>query len=160
MYLRVCVHVNNSSFFSSHTQRLSVFNCLLCFWLTGDSVHSDAESMEEEAEFNWEEYMEETGANAAPHTTFKHVSVHRTSSPWWSVKHSLSQVKYHTRNPLMTHPCQGRGRAELSEASFPSLSRSTTSAASANTVVCNYWGVWETTQREVVWWQKFQSWMK
>lgn len=30
--------------------------------------------MEEEAEFNWEEYMEETGANAAPHTTFRHVS--------------------------------------------------------------------------------------
>ena len=30
---------------------------------------------EEEAEFNWEEYMEETGAAApAPHTTFKHVS--------------------------------------------------------------------------------------
>lgn len=31
----------------------------------------DAESMEEE--FIWEEYMEETGAAAAPHTTFKHV---------------------------------------------------------------------------------------
>lgn len=30
--------------------------------------------MEEEAEFNWEEYMEEKGAIAAPHTTFKHVS--------------------------------------------------------------------------------------
>lgn len=39
-----------------------------------DFVPSDAESMEEEVEFNWEEYMEETGANAAPHTTFKHVS--------------------------------------------------------------------------------------
>lgn len=32
--------------------------------------------MEEEAEFNWEEYLEETGAEAAPHTTFKHVSLH------------------------------------------------------------------------------------
>lgn len=39
----------------------------------------DAESMEEEAEFNWEEYLEETGANAAPHTTFKHVSMISTS---------------------------------------------------------------------------------
>lgn len=30
--------------------------------------------MEEEAEFNWEEYMEETGAAAVPHTAFRHVS--------------------------------------------------------------------------------------
>lgn len=37
--------------------------------------------MEEEAEFNWEEYMEETGADAAPHTTFKHVSDRIRSSP-------------------------------------------------------------------------------
>lgn len=28
---------------------------------------------EEEAEFNWEEYLEETGGEAAPHTAFKHV---------------------------------------------------------------------------------------
>lgn len=34
---------------------------------------SDAENMEDEVEFNWEEYLEETGANVAPHTTFKHV---------------------------------------------------------------------------------------
>lgn len=40
------------------------------------SPHADAESMEEEAEFNWEEYLEETGAEATPHTTFKHVSLH------------------------------------------------------------------------------------
>uniref|UniRef100_A0A3B4WC33 Scm like with four mbt domains 2 n=1 Tax=Seriola lalandi dorsalis TaxID=1841481 RepID=A0A3B4WC33_SERLL len=40
----------------------------------------NAESMEEEAEFNWEEYMEETGANAAPHTTFKHVEISLQSS--------------------------------------------------------------------------------
>lgn len=44
-------------------------------------VYSDADFMEEEAEFNWEEYMEETGANAAPHTTFKHVSDCVWSSP-------------------------------------------------------------------------------
>ena len=30
--------------------------------------------MEDEVEFNWEEYLEETGASAAPHTSFKHVS--------------------------------------------------------------------------------------
>lgn len=28
---------------------------------------------EEEAEFNWEEHLEETGGEAAPHTAFKHV---------------------------------------------------------------------------------------
>ncbi|XP_074481614.1 scm-like with four MBT domains protein 2 isoform X2 [Sebastes fasciatus] len=43
-----------------------------------EEVKSD--SMEEEAEFNWEEYMEETGANAAPHTTFKHVEISLQSS--------------------------------------------------------------------------------
>lgn len=51
-------------------------------WLTGDFVRVDADSMEEETEFNWEEYMEETGADAAPHTTFKHVSI-------WSSPHTL-----------------------------------------------------------------------
>ena len=57
--------------------------------------------MEEEAEFNWEEYMEETGANAAPHTTFKHVSGFVWSPPdtlnlipQWSFKYSLID-KYH-----------------------------------------------------------------
>ncbi|XP_010778073.1 scm-like with four MBT domains protein 2 [Notothenia coriiceps] len=45
-----------------------------------EEVNTDAESMEEEVEFNWEEYMEETGANAAPHTTFKHVEVSLQSS--------------------------------------------------------------------------------
>ena len=39
---------------------------------------SDADSMEEEADFNWEEYLEETGATAAPHTAFKHVSEKHT----------------------------------------------------------------------------------
>ncbi|XP_018550468.1 scm-like with four MBT domains protein 2 isoform X1 [Lates calcarifer] len=45
-----------------------------------EEVNTDADSMEEEAEFNWEEYMEETGANAAPHTTFKHVEISLQSS--------------------------------------------------------------------------------
>ncbi|KAM3587859.1 uncharacterized protein V6R79_015419 [Siganus canaliculatus] len=45
-----------------------------------EEVNTDAESMEEEAEFNWEEYMEETGAVAAPHTTFKHVEISLQSS--------------------------------------------------------------------------------
>ncbi|XP_070784990.1 scm-like with four MBT domains protein 2 [Enoplosus armatus] len=47
---------------------------------TKKEVNTDADSMEEEAEFNWEEYMEETGANAAPHTTFKHVEISLQSS--------------------------------------------------------------------------------
>uniref|UniRef100_A0A4W5KIH8 Scm like with four mbt domains 2 n=1 Tax=Hucho hucho TaxID=62062 RepID=A0A4W5KIH8_9TELE len=41
---------------------------------------SDADSMEEEADFNWEEYLEETGATAAPHTAFKHVDISLQSS--------------------------------------------------------------------------------
>lgn len=45
-----------------------------------EEVKTDADSMEEEAEFNWEEYMEETGANAAPHTTFRHVEISLQSS--------------------------------------------------------------------------------
>ncbi|XP_028305721.1 scm-like with four MBT domains protein 2 isoform X2 [Gouania willdenowi] len=45
-----------------------------------EEVNSGAESMEEEAEFNWEEFMEEAGAVAAPHTTFKHVEVSLQSS--------------------------------------------------------------------------------
>uniref|UniRef100_H3BW72 Scm like with four mbt domains 2 n=1 Tax=Tetraodon nigroviridis TaxID=99883 RepID=H3BW72_TETNG len=35
---------------------------------------------EEEAEFNWEEYMEETGAAAVPHTAFRHVETSLQSS--------------------------------------------------------------------------------
>lgn len=45
-----------------------------------EEVNTDADSVEEEAEFNWEEYMEETGADAAPHTTFKHVEISLQSS--------------------------------------------------------------------------------
>ncbi|XP_012733155.2 scm-like with four MBT domains protein 2 isoform X1 [Fundulus heteroclitus] len=42
-----------------------------------EEVNSDA-AMEEE--FIWEEYMEETGADAAPHTTFRHVETSLESS--------------------------------------------------------------------------------
>ncbi|XP_056132938.1 scm-like with four MBT domains protein 2 isoform X2 [Lampris incognitus] len=45
-----------------------------------EELNTDAESMEEEAEFNWEEYMEETGTTAAPHTAFRHVEVSLQSS--------------------------------------------------------------------------------
>ncbi|KAM9845693.1 scm-like with four MBT domains protein 2 isoform 2-T3 [Aulostomus maculatus] len=45
-----------------------------------EEVNKDADSMEEEAEFNWGEYMEETGAKAAPHTTFRHVEISLQSS--------------------------------------------------------------------------------
>lgn len=34
----------------------------------------DAGSSVEEMEFNWDEYLEDTGAIAAPHGSFKHVS--------------------------------------------------------------------------------------
>ncbi|XP_061922366.1 scm-like with four MBT domains protein 2 isoform X3 [Entelurus aequoreus] len=44
-----------------------------------EEVNTDPESMEE-AEFNWQEYMEETGATAAPHAAFKHVEVSLQSS--------------------------------------------------------------------------------
>ncbi|XP_077399539.1 scm-like with four MBT domains protein 2 isoform X1 [Vanacampus margaritifer] len=47
-----------------------------------EELNSDPEPMEEqeEADFNWQEYMEETGATAAPHTAFKHVEVSLQSS--------------------------------------------------------------------------------
>lgn len=41
-----------------------------------DVTTLDADLLEEEAEFNWEEYMEETGAAVVPHTAFRHVSAH------------------------------------------------------------------------------------
>lgn len=43
-----------------------------------EQVNTDAESMEEE--FIWEEYLEETGADAAPHTIFRHVEISLQSS--------------------------------------------------------------------------------
>uniref|UniRef100_A0A8C2ZLW4 Scm like with four mbt domains 2 n=1 Tax=Cyclopterus lumpus TaxID=8103 RepID=A0A8C2ZLW4_CYCLU len=45
-----------------------------------EEVDADADSIKEEAEFNWEEYMEETRGSAAPHTTFKHVEISLQSS--------------------------------------------------------------------------------
>uniref|UniRef100_A0A3P9PYT6 Scm like with four mbt domains 2 n=1 Tax=Poecilia reticulata TaxID=8081 RepID=A0A3P9PYT6_POERE len=43
-----------------------------------EQVTTGAESLEEE--FMWEEYLEETGATAAPHTIFRHVEVSLQSS--------------------------------------------------------------------------------
>lgn len=45
-----------------------------------EEVNTDADSMEEEAEFNWDEYIEEKGGSAAPHTNFKHVEISLQSS--------------------------------------------------------------------------------
>ncbi|TSK13143.1 Scm-like with four MBT domains protein 2 [Bagarius yarrelli] len=42
--------------------------------------HSDLECVEEELDFNWDEYLEETGATAAAHTSFKHVELSLQSS--------------------------------------------------------------------------------
>lgn len=78
--------------------------CFHCRRLTGDFVRSDPDSMEvEEAEFNWEEFMEETGANAAPHTTFKHVSDCVWSPPVSDPLNTPWQINTTCRNPLTTH---------------------------------------------------------
>ncbi|XP_072309845.1 scm-like with four MBT domains protein 2 isoform X2 [Eucyclogobius newberryi] len=45
-----------------------------------EAVNTDADSMEEESEFNWEEFIEEKGGSAAPHTNFKHVEISLQSS--------------------------------------------------------------------------------
>ncbi|XP_056434386.1 scm-like with four MBT domains protein 2 [Gadus chalcogrammus] len=45
-----------------------------------EEIPTDGGSAEEEAEFNWEEYMEESGTSAAPHTAFKHVETSLRSS--------------------------------------------------------------------------------
>ncbi|KFO70510.1 Scm-like with four MBT domains protein 2, partial [Cuculus canorus] len=41
---------------------------------------TDEGSSIEDADFNWDEYLEETGASAAPHTSFKHVCAFLQSS--------------------------------------------------------------------------------
>ncbi|KAM8930656.1 scm-like with four MBT domains protein 1 [Pelodytes ibericus] len=38
-----------------------------------EDLNADGDSNQEEMEFNWEEYLEETGCIAAPHSFFKHV---------------------------------------------------------------------------------------
>lgn len=45
-----------------------------------EELNTDAESMEEEAEFSWDEYIEEKGGSSAPHTNFKHVEISLQSS--------------------------------------------------------------------------------
>ncbi|KAF7694086.1 scm-like with four MBT domains protein 2 isoform X1 [Silurus meridionalis] len=42
--------------------------------------HSDMECGDEELDFNWDEYLEEMGATAASHTSFKHVELSLQSS--------------------------------------------------------------------------------
>nr|XP_015207925.1 PREDICTED: scm-like with four MBT domains protein 2 isoform X1 [Lepisosteus oculatus]XP_015207926.1 PREDICTED: scm-like with four MBT domains protein 2 isoform X1 [Lepisosteus oculatus]XP_015207927.1 PREDICTED: scm-like with four MBT domains protein 2 isoform X1 [Lepisosteus oculatus] len=46
----------------------------------GQQIESDGDSLGEDIDFNWEEYLEETGASAAPHTAFKHVEISLQSS--------------------------------------------------------------------------------
>uniref|UniRef100_A0A8C2SWQ8 Scm like with four mbt domains 2 n=1 Tax=Coturnix japonica TaxID=93934 RepID=A0A8C2SWQ8_COTJA len=46
----------------------------------GEQFDSDEGSSIEDADFNWDEYLEETGASAAPHTSFKHVEISLQSS--------------------------------------------------------------------------------
>ncbi|XP_042191266.1 scm-like with four MBT domains protein 2 isoform X2 [Callorhinchus milii] len=46
----------------------------------GEQCDSDAGSGVEEIDFNWDEYLEETGASPAPHNSFKHVEISLQSS--------------------------------------------------------------------------------
>uniref|UniRef100_A0A8D0G101 Scm like with four mbt domains 2 n=1 Tax=Sphenodon punctatus TaxID=8508 RepID=A0A8D0G101_SPHPU len=46
--------------------------CCLCYTDEGSSI--------EDVDFNWDEYLEETGASTAPHTSFKHVEISLQSS--------------------------------------------------------------------------------
>lgn len=48
----------------------------------GDGEHFDSDegSSIEDTDFNWDEFLEETGASAAPHTSFKHVEISLQSS--------------------------------------------------------------------------------
>ncbi|XP_050792781.1 scm-like with four MBT domains protein 2 isoform X1 [Gopherus flavomarginatus] len=46
----------------------------------GEQFDSDEGSSIEETDFNWDEYLEETGASAAPHTSFRHVEISLQSS--------------------------------------------------------------------------------
>ncbi|NWY17905.1 SMBT2 protein, partial [Aphelocoma coerulescens] len=49
----------------------------------GDGEHFDSAdegSSIEDTDFNWDEFLEETGASAAPHTSFKHVEISLQSS--------------------------------------------------------------------------------
>ncbi|KAM6292373.1 scm-like with four MBT domains protein 2 isoform 1-T2 [Porphyrio hochstetteri] len=45
-----------------------------------EQFDSDEGSSIEDADFNWDEFLEETGASAAPHTSFKHVEISLQSS--------------------------------------------------------------------------------
>ncbi|XP_043376624.1 scm-like with four MBT domains protein 2 isoform X3 [Chelonia mydas] len=45
-----------------------------------EQFDSDEGSSIEETDFNWDEYLEETGASAAPHTSFRHVEISLQSS--------------------------------------------------------------------------------
>ncbi|XP_055663906.1 scm-like with four MBT domains protein 2 isoform X1 [Falco peregrinus] len=45
-----------------------------------EQFDSDDGSSIEDADFNWDEFLEETGASAAPHTSFKHVEISLQSS--------------------------------------------------------------------------------
>ncbi|KAL8222360.1 UNVERIFIED_CONTAM: Scm-like with four MBT domains protein 2 [Gekko kuhli] len=45
-----------------------------------EQFESDESSNSEDVDFNWDEYLEETGSSAAPHTSFKHVETSLQSS--------------------------------------------------------------------------------
>ncbi|XP_038667816.1 scm-like with four MBT domains protein 2 [Scyliorhinus canicula] len=48
--------------------------------LNGEQYGSDVGSGGEDVDFNWDDYLEETGASPAPHNSFKHVEISLQSS--------------------------------------------------------------------------------
>ncbi|XP_078409097.1 scm-like with four MBT domains protein 2 [Cetorhinus maximus] len=48
--------------------------------LNGEQYDSDVGSGGEDIDFNWDDYLEETGASPAPHNSFKHVEISLQSS--------------------------------------------------------------------------------
>ncbi|XP_048465959.1 scm-like with four MBT domains protein 1 [Rhincodon typus] len=48
--------------------------------LNGEQYDSDVGSGGEDLDFNWDDYLEETGASPAPHNSFKHVEISLQSS--------------------------------------------------------------------------------
>ncbi|TKS90522.1 Scm-like with four MBT domains protein 2 [Collichthys lucidus] len=78
-----------------------------------EEVNTDADNMEEEAEFNWEEYMEETGATGAPHTTFRHVTIKEKYSDWTEfLIHDLTGSRTAPAN-LLEGPLRGKNTVDL-----------------------------------------------
>uniref|UniRef100_A0A670J8R0 Scm like with four mbt domains 2 n=1 Tax=Podarcis muralis TaxID=64176 RepID=A0A670J8R0_PODMU len=67
-------------FSMTETRRLSLDENTDIANRDAEQFDSDESSNSEDVDFNWDEYLEETGSSAAPHTSFKHVEVSLQSS--------------------------------------------------------------------------------